>query len=139
VALHPTISDKNRKVTLKLDGEWHPFTIRDTDGKVKTSIVVPPGIYILIYALVGKVTTRPSQLTDLRVQRYPVDPKDNGTAWDTLDAMNQGGSWHCTRSAKVEVKASGSYSTAIGIDYRGFSGALTCEQRILKFVRQRDE
>jgi hypothetical protein len=137
VSSHLTVSDKSRPVTLTGDGKWHAFSIKDKDGKTKQSIKPEPGVYILFYQLLGKVLMVPSTRLEVRIQRYPVDPDDNGTAWDTIDTeRGVTTTWMGTRGGKVEVFANGDYSRGIGIDYRFKGGKLECSQRILKFVAQ---
>lgn len=136
VALHPTFVDKSRLVTLKADGNWHAFGFV-FDGKATTKVVVPAGTYLLQYQLLGSSVT-PGRL-DTRIQRYPLDPADNGTAWDYIELP--GGSWFGTRVGKVVVHQDGTYSTASGLDYRVRTRGqvVKASQRVLKFVRQRDD
>lgn len=140
--LHPTYSDKDRPVNLVTDAEWNEFYIL-IDGVLTKKATPPPGLYILQVQLSGSyaLTSTPKSQIEVRADRYPFDKTDNGTAWNKIDWSKSvvPGRWFGTIHAKVEVKASGVYSTGIGVGYRIRGGKVTCDSRVLKFIRQMDE
>lgn len=141
MARNVTITDKDRTVGMTENGEWNPFSIKDRDGKIKWSVKPDePGVYILQYQLLGRIITKPTTRLELRIQRYPIDPADGGTAWDyiDLDKTVKPSVWFGTRSGKVEILAAGDYSTSVGIDYRVSGGRIERNQIVLKFIRQED-
>lgn len=136
------IVDKDRRQLLVSDGDWHPLNFRLENGRIVNSVGVgegiPEGVYLLQYQLRGKIVAMPATVLELRVQRYPIDTEDAGTAYDYIDLTKRvtRDLWFGTRHAKVEVRATGNYSRKIGIDYRFRGGSLTCTARVLKFVEQ---
>jgi hypothetical protein len=140
-ALHPTCTDKDRPVSLTPNGAWHAFTIKDSDGKVKKSLTPAPGVYIMHVALLGKVLSKTDSNLEVRAERYPFDLADNGTGWTAIDVHRTSSTtWFGTFTAKVVINKPGSKtSTSAGIHYRYKGGKLECSQRIIKFLRQRDD
>jgi len=138
-ALHPTCTDKGRPVTLVGNGTWYPFTIKD-EGKVVKSLKPPPGTYLVHVALLGKILTKPTSNLEVRGERYPIDEADNGTGWTSISLHHlTTTTWFGTFTYKVVIAKDGKTSTATGIHYRYKGGKIECSQRILKFLRQRDD
>lgn len=149
MSVHPTISDKEREpIGLIEDGEWHWFSIALADGRIVRSVTIGDadglvaGKYYLQYQLKGQTITLPQSQINTRIRRYPIpEPDDdNGTAWDSIDPYRQiDNEWFGARGGKIELRESGDYSRAVGIDYRVLGGKLMRKHIVLKFIRLRDE
>lgn len=152
--LHPTISDKERDVGMAEDGDWHTWQVRRSwDGLIEPDFTPPmlPGdellavrTYWVAVNVRGLILMLPSiRRLDVRLDRFPLDPADNGTAWDHIDLreFQTGEEWFGSFAGKIEFHRSGTYSTSAGLGYRVPSGdgTLKINSRIVKLLRQRDE
>ena len=143
--LRPDVIDKDRKVDLVLDGAWHHFDFK-VGGVIVPSYKPVPGTYLLVDSLLGEVdeANHPDTDLNLNVQRWGSngpDPADNGTAWDYAHLDRDRlvtRTWSFTGVAKIVIATTGDNARGVGIDYRGEGGAAFVEQRLLKFLRQRD-
>jgi len=148
-ATHPTITDKDREVGMAEDGLWHPWQVKRFDGLIEPDFAPPmlPGdelldfrTYFVNVSVSGLIVTEPDSRIDVRLDRYPFDPDDNGTAWNYISLTKRvvSGSWHGTFGGKIEIWREGSYSTSMGLGYRVSGGAIKIDSRVVKFLRLRD-
>lgn len=138
--LHPTFEDKDRRVDLPADGQWQHV---DFGPGGHTALKVDPGVYLVLFSLRGLGTGLDTDV-EIAPQRYPLDPKDNGTAWNSVDPRRsvEPGKWFITTPAKIVIYAAGGYSLGAGIDVRAHGGrgcVFAVTSRVVKFLRQRDE
>ena len=110
-------------------------------SKSVKSLTPAPGTYLVTVALLGRIHTKTISNLEVRGQRYPVVEADNGTGWHSIDLHRlTSTTWFGTWTMKVVINAPGSKtSTSFGVDYRYKGGKIDCSQRMLKFVRQRDD
>lgn len=167
MSAHITISDKDRgpngvgpgqALGLIEDGEWHWYSIRDLDGKVKRCVVVPDGTYDVKVAQHGNILTLGPTDIEFHLTRYHFDGKGalNGnivdgeegerfhdsTAWDSIATSRRvKNEWFGTGGGKVVVKAGSTEPTeahGVGVCYRVDGGSYNRDGLILKFIRLAD-
>lgn len=159
--LHPTISDKGRDVGMNEDGEWNVWQVKRVgtpgfDGLIEPNVKPPlaPGddpmkmrTYYVSVAVSGSVIEEPLTRIDVRLDRYPFDASDNGTAWSYIELTKRvKDGWHGTFGGKIEIYPDGyisnetgrPYSWSVGLGYRVVGGALRIDSRIVKFLRLPD-
>lgn len=140
MSVHVTISDKDRARRLLMDGQWHALDVLDLDKTIKKVLMPPPGTYEMTYHVNGRIVSMPASRLEHRIERYPIDLNDHGTAWDytSFRDLVKPGFWFGRGGGKVVIYADGTYSTGVGIDYRGRSGFVYLDDLVIKFVRQID-